>query len=90
MSKKKRVTKPLSEYTVEELEKQLKTNWAITGIMLFVVSLLLAITGYHSYESGEFQPGFITGFAVLAITAINLGKIKKIKMEIARKNNEAA
>ena len=76
-----------SKWTIEKLEKQLKSLKFATGLLAGLLIVLLGATIYSSIIDKEFKPLLITPIALSVIIPINFKRMKEMKQEIETRND---
>ena len=74
-------TKPLSEYTTQELTQKLKALKTVTSIFAGTLIVLFAINLYQSIMN-KFTALSIIPIALMPILVINIASISKVKKEL--------
>lgn len=74
-------TKPLSEYTTQELTQKLKALKTVTSIFAGTLIVLFAINLYQSIMD-KFTALSIIPIALMPILVINIASISKVKKEL--------
>lgn len=80
-------TKDLSEASVEILTKQQKAIKLLTGVLIGMLSTLLAIGIFLTIQQGKFSIFTVIPFCLLPIVIMNFSTLKKIKAELTSRDN---
>lgn len=80
-------SKNLKEWSVEELLKQQKTIKLVTGILIGMLSTLLILGIFLTFQEKFFNSFVVIPFALSPIVFLNLTTLKKVKEELNLREN---